>query len=208
MIPHLEAVFQFQPDFGIFAVDGELAAIGMEKVVAEGGMQLVVKSIVGTEAIEDTTIGDVDVGEGLEGKGVVKQVLRGTEGGKTCVAMLTLCDVFMGILSRERPIVAGIPVETDEGIGGCSASNALRLVEIFSELAPDDELACRDGAIGAQHRHAAILADAIAEDGHLVPSMEGRQREVDAAKEERETTAILHITQTTAGLIANGDRSN
>ena len=94
-----KTVFQFQPDFGIIAVDDKLAAVSVEEIVAQGGVKLVVEGVVGTEAIEDAAIGDVDIGEGLDGKGVVKQGLRGTEGGKACVTMLTQCDVFMGILS-------------------------------------------------------------------------------------------------------------
>jgi hypothetical protein len=39
----------------------EHASIGMEIVVAESGMQLVVEGIVGTKAIEDAAVGNVDV---------------------------------------------------------------------------------------------------------------------------------------------------
>ena len=62
----LETVFQFYEHLGVLIVDGEATAVGMEEIVAEDGVQLVVESIVGTEAIVNASIGDVDVGEGLQ----------------------------------------------------------------------------------------------------------------------------------------------
>ncbi len=38
-----DTVFQFQPDFGFFAVDSELATVGVEKVVVQDGVELVVE---------------------------------------------------------------------------------------------------------------------------------------------------------------------
>ena len=62
----LETIFQFHEHLGVLIVDGEATAVGMEEIVAEDGVQLVVESIVGTEAIVNASIGDVDVGEGLQ----------------------------------------------------------------------------------------------------------------------------------------------
>ena len=75
-------VLQLYEDFGILIVDDELAAIGMEEVVAQGGMELVVQGVIGAEAIEDAAIGNIDVGEALQREGVVKQIFRYTERGK------------------------------------------------------------------------------------------------------------------------------
>ena len=62
-------------------IDRERAAVSMEEVVTEDGVELVIEGIVGTEAVVDAAISDVNVGEGLEGKGVVEQVLGDTESG-------------------------------------------------------------------------------------------------------------------------------
>lgn len=70
----------------------------MEEVVAQGGMQLVVQSVVGTEAVINTTIGDVDIGKALQSKCVAQQVLGDTEGGQAGIPMLATCHVFMGVL--------------------------------------------------------------------------------------------------------------
>lgn len=68
----LEAVLEFHEELGIAVVDGECAAVGLEEVVAYDGVQLVVEGVVGTEAIVNAAIGDIDIGETLQGKGVVK----------------------------------------------------------------------------------------------------------------------------------------
>lgn len=88
-----KTVFQFQEDLGVLVVDGERAAIGMEIVVTQGGVELVVKGVIGTEAVVDAAVGDVDVGEGLQGKGVAQQVLGDTQRGKnTRLATVTICS--------------------------------------------------------------------------------------------------------------------
>ena len=62
-----KTVFQFQENLRVMVIDRERAAIGMEEVVAQGGVELVVEGIIGTEAVVDAAISDVNVGEGLEG---------------------------------------------------------------------------------------------------------------------------------------------
>ena len=76
-----KTVFQFQEQLRVVVIDRERAAIGVEEVVTEGGVKLVVEGVVGTEAVVDAAISDVNVGEGLQGKGVAQQVLGDTEGG-------------------------------------------------------------------------------------------------------------------------------
>ena len=70
----------------------------MEVVDAKHGVQLVVEGIVGTEAVVDATIGDVDIGEGLQGKGVVEKLLGDAQRGKARIAMVATGYIFMGIL--------------------------------------------------------------------------------------------------------------
>ena len=48
-------------------IDRERATVSMEEVVTEDGVELVIEGIVGTEAVVDAAISDVNVGEGLEG---------------------------------------------------------------------------------------------------------------------------------------------
>ena len=88
-----KTVFQFQEDLGVLVVDGERAAIGMEIVVAQGCMELVVQGIVGTQAVVDAAVGDIDIGKTLQSKGVAQQVLGDTQRGKnTRLATLTICS--------------------------------------------------------------------------------------------------------------------
>ena len=88
-----KTVFQFKEQLRVVVIDRERAAIGMEEVVTEGGVKLVVQGIVGTEAVVDAAVGDVDVGEGLQGKGVAQQVLGDTQRGKnTRLATVTICS--------------------------------------------------------------------------------------------------------------------
>lgn len=79
-------------------IDRERAAIGMEVVVAEDGVELVVQGIIGTEAVINAAVGDADIGETLQSKGVAQQVLGYTEGGEAGITVVTTCYVFMGIL--------------------------------------------------------------------------------------------------------------
>ena len=65
-----KTVFQFQEDLRVVVIDGERAAIGMEIVIAEGGVELVVEGVVGTEAVINAAVSHVDVSEGLQGEGV------------------------------------------------------------------------------------------------------------------------------------------
>ena len=90
--------FQFQEQLRVVVVDRERAAIGMEIVVAQGGVELVVQGIVGTEAVINAAVSDVDIGKTLQSKGVAQQVLGDTEGGQTGIPMLATCHVFMGVL--------------------------------------------------------------------------------------------------------------
>ena len=60
-----KTVFQFQEDLGVLVVDGERAAVGAEIVVAQGGVELVVEGIVGTEAVINAAVGDIDIGKTL-----------------------------------------------------------------------------------------------------------------------------------------------
>ena len=116
-----KTVFQFKENLRVIVIDRERAAIGMEIVVAQGCVELVIQGIVGTEAVINAAVGDVDIGKTLQSKGVAKQVLGDTEGGKAGISVLATCHVFMGVLSRERPVIAGIPVNTQQGIrGGCA----------------------------------------------------------------------------------------
>ena len=116
-----KTIFQFQEQLGVVVIDRERAVIGMEEVVTEGGVELVVEGIVGTEAVIDAAVGDVDVGKGLKGEGVAQQVLGDTEGGQAGITVVAAGDVFMGVLGRERPVIAGIPVNAQQGIrGGCA----------------------------------------------------------------------------------------
>ena len=111
-----KTVFQFKEQLGVMVIDRERATVSMEEVVTEDGVELVIEGIVGTEAVVDAAISDVNVGEGLEGKGVVEQVLGDTEGGQTSISVVAAGDVLMGVLGRERPVVASIPVEAEEGV--------------------------------------------------------------------------------------------
>ena len=181
----------------------------MKIVIAEDGVHLVVEGVVGTQAIEHTAIGHVDIGEGLQRQRVVQQVLRDAEGREACISVLAQRYVLMRILRRERPVVAGIPVETYKGIRRCrTCSPTLQLVQILSHLTSHHALTHRHRHVAAQHRHATILAPTVADDGLLVPRMQGRQREVDAAEEERQPPTILHIAETTLGFTADGNRSH
>ena len=76
-----KTVFQFQENLRVMVIDRERAAIGMEEVVAQGGVELVVEGIIGTEAVVDAAVGNIDIGKTLQGKGVAQQVLGDTEGG-------------------------------------------------------------------------------------------------------------------------------
>ena len=76
-----KTVFQFQEHLGVVVVDRERAAIGMEVVVAQGSVKLVIQGVIGTEAVINAAIGNVDIGKTLQGKGVAQQVLGDTEGG-------------------------------------------------------------------------------------------------------------------------------
>ena len=51
----LETVLQFHEHLGVIVVDGEATAVGMEEVVAEDSVKLVVQSIVSTQAIKTPT---------------------------------------------------------------------------------------------------------------------------------------------------------
>lgn len=44
----------------------------MEIVVAQGGVKLVVEGVIGTEAVIDAAVGDIDVGKTLQSKGVAQ----------------------------------------------------------------------------------------------------------------------------------------
>lgn len=54
-----KTVFQFQEHLGVVVIDRERAAIGMEEVVAQGGVELVVQGVVSTEAVINAAVGDV-----------------------------------------------------------------------------------------------------------------------------------------------------
>ena len=117
-----ETVFQFQEQLRVMVIDRERAAVGMEEVVTQGGVELVVEGVVGAEAVINATVGNVDIGKTLQSKGVAQQVLGNTEGGQTGIPMLPTCHVLMGVLSRERPVVAGIPVNAQQRISRCCAN--------------------------------------------------------------------------------------
>ena len=51
----LETVLQFYEHLGVVVVDGKATAVGMEEVVAEDSVKLVVQSIVSTQAIKTPT---------------------------------------------------------------------------------------------------------------------------------------------------------
>ena len=76
-----KTVFQFKEQLRVVVIDRERAAIGMEEVVTEGCVEMVVQGIVGTEAVVDAAVSDVDIGKTLQSKGVAQQVLGDTEGG-------------------------------------------------------------------------------------------------------------------------------
>ena len=122
MLSDSEAVLQFYEDLRVVVVDRERAAVGMEEVVAQRGVELIVDGIVGTEAVVDAAIGHIDIGEALQGEGVAQQVFGDTEGGQAGITVLATCHVFMGVLGRERPVVAGIPVNAQQRISRCCAS--------------------------------------------------------------------------------------
>ena len=82
----------------------------------------------------------------------------------------------------------------------------LSLVEILGKLAPDDKLTEGKGAVGTQHGHSPVLAHTATYNWHLIPCVEGGEGEIDAAEEERETTAILHVAETVTGFRADGQR--
>ena len=46
-----KTVFQFQEHLGVVVIDRERAVNGMEEVVAQGGVELVVQGVVSTEAV-------------------------------------------------------------------------------------------------------------------------------------------------------------
>ena len=61
-----KTVFQFKEQRRVVVIDRERAAVSMEVVVAEGGVELVVQGIVGTEAVVDAAVSDVDIGKTLQ----------------------------------------------------------------------------------------------------------------------------------------------
>jgi len=93
-----KTVFELYKDLGVVVIDRERAAVDMEKIVAQGGVELVVQGVIGTEAVINAAVGNIDVGETLQSKGVAQQVLGDTEGGQTSISVLTTCYVFMGVL--------------------------------------------------------------------------------------------------------------
>lgn len=50
-----KTIFQFYEHLGVVVVDGKATAVGMEEVVAEDSVKLVVQSIVSTQAIKTPT---------------------------------------------------------------------------------------------------------------------------------------------------------
>ena len=73
-----ETIFEFEKQFRVLFVDGKHTTIGMEVVVANSGVELVVNGIVGTQAVIYSTISYINISETLQCKGVVKQFLRYT----------------------------------------------------------------------------------------------------------------------------------
>ncbi len=84
-----EIVFQFQPEFGVLVVDGKGTVFGVKIIKAKDSMHLVIEGIVGTQAVEYTTIGDIDIGETLQRQVIVQQVFRYSEGGQSAVSVVT-----------------------------------------------------------------------------------------------------------------------
>ena len=63
-----ETVFQFKEHFGVIVIDRERAAVSMEEVVAQRGVELVVEGVVGTEAVINAAFGNIahrSLGEAL-----------------------------------------------------------------------------------------------------------------------------------------------
>lgn len=123
----LEAVLEFHEELGIAVVDGEGAAVGLEEVVAYDGVQLVVKGVVGTEAIVNAAIGDIDIGETLQGKGVVKQLLGDTEGGEAGVTVLATWS----LPTINSMSVSEVTLSAYDRLSSNSFDKALRVVRFF-----------------------------------------------------------------------------
>ena len=202
---HLEVVLRFRPDFAVLVVACELPALAAEVVVAQRNHDLVSNGVIarGTTIVAEVINVEYAVERKLER--VVQQFLGNAEGHFGGIlfggqVMRIVGDILMQILHHERPVVAGVPVDSSEGIE-CVLAGVIeitcvteRFTEVFCDFGTEYEFADRHREVATKHGHRfvnamddnGILDGVVACDrnGRLVMRMECRNGEIQIREEE------------------------